>query len=218
MEVADEALARTTLEARVKERTAELSRAEERLRILSGRLLQAQDDERRRLARELHDSAGQMLAALKMNLVPLEKEVAAQYPRLGQFATNGIELVDELSKELRTMSYLLHPPLLDEAGLPSALRWYVEGFSARSGIDVTLAVAPDLPRLSREAETTIFRIVQESLTNIHRHSGSKAAALRIVHDANHTRVEIEDHGRGMTPNGSDQDQPVRVGVDRKSVV
>jgi len=212
VEVTAEVLARTTLEARVKERTAELSRAEERLRILSGRLLQAQDDERRRLARELHDSAGQMLAALKMNLVPLGEEVSKQSPRLGQLATNGIELVDELSKELRTMSYLLHPPLLDEAGLPSALRWYVEGFSARSGIQVTLAVAPDLPRLSREAETTIFRIVQESLTNIHRHSGSKEAALRIVHDANHTCVEIEDHGRGMTPNGSDQEQPVRVGV------
>jgi signal transduction histidine kinase len=182
------------------------------LRILSGRLLRAQDDERRRLARELHDSAGQMLAALKMNLVPLEEGAAQQSPRLGQLAANGIELVDDLSKELRTMSYLLHPPLLDEAGLPSALRWYVEGFSERSGIQVTLAVDPQLARLSREVETTIFRIVQESLTNIHRHSGSKEAELRIVHDALQTRVEIEDRGRGMMPNTSNEERPMRVGV------
>ena len=212
VEVTAEVLARTTLETRVKERTAELSEAEERLRILSGRLLRAQDDERRRLARELHDSAGQMLAALKMNLVPLEEGAAQQSPRLGQLAANGIELVDDLSKELRTMSYLLHPPLLDEAGLPSALRWYVEGFSERSGIQVTLAVDPQLARLSREVETTIFRIVQESLTNIHRHSGSKEAELRIVHDALQTRVEIEDRGRGMMPNTSNEERPMRVGV------
>jgi PAS domain S-box-containing protein len=212
VETTSEVLARTTLETRVQARTAELSEAEERLRILSGRLLQAQDDERRRLARELHDSAGQMLAALKMNLVPLGEGVTNQSPRLAQFAANGIELVDELSKELRTMSYLLHPPLLDEAGLPSALRWYAEGFSARSGIQVALDVDPDLPRLSREVETTIFRIVQESLTNIHRHSGSKNASIRVAHDSNDTRVEIQDQGRGMGHNSSRTDTPVRVGV------
>jgi PAS domain S-box-containing protein len=212
VDVTAEVLARTNLEARVQERTAELSEAEERLRVLSGRLLQAQDDERRRLARELHDSAGQMLAALKMNLVPLEQGIAAQNPRLGQLAANGIELVDELSKELRTMSYLLHPPLLDEAGLPSALRWYVEGFSQRSGIEVALEVDSELPRLSREVETTIFRIVQESLTNIHRHSGSKTASLHISHDPARTRVEIRDEGRGMEGDGSRAKGPVRVGV------
>jgi PAS domain S-box-containing protein len=212
VEVTGEVLARTTLEARVKERTAELSEAEERLRILSGRLLQAQDDERRRLARELHDSAGQMLAALKMNLIPLEKGVSAQSSQLGQFASNGIALVDELTKELRTMSYLLHPPLLDEAGLPSALRWYVEGFSERSGIGVVVEMDSDLPRLSRETETTIFRIVQESLTNIHRHSGSKSAAVRIIRDSHQTRVEIQDQGHGISQNGSENKGPVRVGV------
>jgi PAS domain S-box-containing protein len=212
VETTSEVLARTTLEARVQARTAELSEAEDRLRVLSGRLLQAQDDERRRLARELHDSAGQMLAALKMNLVPLGEGVTKENPRLAQFAANGIEIVDELSKELRTMSYLLHPPLLDEAGLPSALRWYAEGFSARSEIQVALDIDADLPRLSREVETTIFRIVQEALTNIHRHSGSKKASLRVTHDSSHTRVEIQDQGCGMRHRDVRADTPVRVGV------
>jgi signal transduction histidine kinase/FixJ family two-component response regulator len=212
IDVTEQVLARTQLEQRVKERTLELSEAEERLRVLSGRLLQARDDERRRLARELHDSAGQMLAALKMNLVPLQSEVARYDQRLQHFAEGGIQIVDDLSKELRTMSYLLHPPLLDEAGLPSALRWYVEGFSQRSGIDVNLALDPGLPRLPREVETTIFRIVQESLTNIHRHSGSKSATLTVVHDDTGTRVRIEDRGSGIAEYSAVSRMPMRVGV------
>ena len=212
VDVTDQVLARNQLEARVKERTAELSEAEVRLRILSNRLMRAQDDERRRLARELHDSAGQMLAALKMNLIPLEQGIARQSPHLSELAANGISLVDELSKELRTMSYLLHPPLLDEAGLPSALRWYIEGFSERSGIDVTLSVDPALPRLAQEVEMTIFRIVQESLTNIHRHSGGKAAAINVIHHQTTIRVEIQDNGRGIAQLSSAKNMPVRVGV------
>jgi PAS domain S-box-containing protein len=212
VDVTAEVLARTTLEERVQERTAELSKAEERLRILSGRLLQAQDDERRRLARELHDSAGQMLAALKMNLVPLEEGVGKHDARLGQFAANGVVLVNELSKELRTMSYLLHPPLLDEAGLPSALRWYAQGFSERRGIQVSLDIDNDLPRLPREVETTIFRIVQESLTNIHRHSGSKSASLHVEHDTAFTRVEIEDSGCGIGNSSLSDQRPTKIGV------
>jgi PAS domain S-box-containing protein len=210
--VTEQVLARNQLEARVKERTAELSEAEVRLRILSNRLMRAQDDERRRLARELHDSAGQMLAALKMNLVPLEQGIARQNPQMSEFAANGIALVDELSKELRTMSYLLHPPLLDEAGLPSALRWYVEGFSERSGIEVTLKVDPALPRLAQEVEMTIFRIAQESLTNIHRHSGSKAAIIELIHAGTNVRVEIRDRGKGITQLNSANNLPMRVGV------
>jgi signal transduction histidine kinase len=210
--VTEQVVARNLLEARVEERTAELSEAEVRLRILSNRLMRAQDDERRRLARELHDSAGQMLAALKMNLVPLEENLGPQNPQLKELAANGIGLVDELSKELRTMSYLLHPPLLDEAGLPSALRWYVEGFSERSGIVVTLSIDPALPRLSQDVEMTIFRIVQESLTNIHRHSGSKAAVINVLHDGMSMRVEIQDSGRGITQLDSVSNMPVRVGV------
>jgi len=124
--------------------------AEHKLRALNSRLLQAQDDERRRLARDLHDSAGQILVALKMNLFPLHQELEKQNPALAGIASSSVELVDELSKQLRTMSHLLHPPLLDEAGLPSALRWYVEGFAERSGIAVDLQLDPNLPRLPQE--------------------------------------------------------------------
>jgi len=182
------------------------------LRALNNRLLRAQDDERRRLARELHDSAGQMLVALSMNLVPLEQSLAKQNPELDKLAVSSIGLVDELSKELRTMSHLLHPPLLDEAGLKSALRWYVEGFAERSGIQVDLQLDSNLPRLPQEVETTIFRIVQESLTNIHRHSGRKKASLRIDHDTKNTRVEIRDEGRGIAQFNSAKNMPTRAGV------
>ena len=212
VEVTEQVVARTQLEARVKERTAELEEAEQRLRTLNNRLLRAQDEERRRLARELHDSAGQMLVALSMNLVPLEQSLAKQNPELTKLATSSMELVDELSKELRTMSHLLHPPLLDEAGLKSALRWYVEGFAERSGIKVELHLDPNLPRLAQEVETTIFRIVQESLTNIHRHSGSKTAFLRIEHGAQNTRVEIRDEGKGISQFNSAKNMPTRAGV------
>ncbi|HEY3619247.1 MAG TPA: response regulator [Candidatus Sulfotelmatobacter sp.] len=212
VEVTEQVVARSQLEARVKERTAELEEAEQRLRTLNNRLLRAQDEERRRLARELHDSAGQMLVALSMNLVPLEQSLAKQNPELDKLAVSSIGLVDELSKELRTMSHLLHPPLLDEAGLKSALRWYVEGFAERSGIQVDLQLDSKLPRLPQEVETTIFRIVQESLTNIHRHSGSKKASLRIDQDAKNTRVEIRDEGRGISQFNSAKNLPTRAGV------
>jgi PAS domain S-box-containing protein len=212
VEVTEQVIARNQLEARVKERTFELEDAEERLRALNSRLLRAQDDERRRLARELHDSAGQILAALSMSLIPLEQELSHQNQELTKLATSSIALVDELSKELRTMSHLLHPPLLDEAGLKSALRWYVEGFAERSGVQVDLQLDGDFPRLSQEFETTIFRIVQESLTNIHRHSGSKSAALRIEHRLGNTRVEIRDEGRGIAQFDYSKNRPLKVGV------
>ena len=212
VEVTEQVIARNQLEARVKERTFELEEAEERLRALNSRLLRAQDDERRRLARELHDSAGQILAALSMSLIPLEQELSHQNQELTKLASSSIALVDELSKELRTMSHLLHPPLLDEAGLKSALRWYVEGFAERSGVQVDLQLDGELPRLSQEFETTIFRIVQESLTNIHRHSGSKSAALRIEHRLGNTRVEIRDEGRGIAQFDYSKNRPLKVGV------
>jgi len=159
---------------------SERKRTEESLRLLSGRLLQAQDEERRRLARELHDSAGQILAALSMNLSPLG-------------------LINELSKQLRTTSHLLHPPLLDEVGLRSALQVYLEGFMERSKIKVEFESPDDFGRLSQEMETTIFRIVQECLTNIHRHSGSPIAKIRVVRRDNQVRVEVEDKGKGIPP-------------------
>ena len=184
------------LEEAVRERTVELDRTNDNLRELTARLLQLQDDERRRIARELHDSVGQMLTALGMNLAAVGTDIE----RLVKTATTvneSAELVQELSKEVRTISHLLHPPLLDEAGLASALRWYVEGFAQRSKIQVELEFPEDLARLSRECETAIFRTVQECLTNIHRHSESPTARICIVASDGDIRVEVEDRGKGI---------------------
>jgi PAS domain S-box-containing protein len=185
------------LEARVRERTSELNYAQERLRMLSARLLQMQDDERRRIARELHDTAGQILVALNLILVPVEEELQKIDSGLTMKITESLRLVEELSRDLRTMSHLLHPPLLDEAGLQSAVRWYVEGFAERSKIEVDLRLDSSLGRLSAEMETAIFRIVQECLTNIHRHSGSSRASIAITRDTDSIRVAISDQGKGM---------------------
>ncbi len=189
--------AREQLEANVKARTSELNHAQERLRMLTGRLLRMQDDERRRIARELHDTAGQMLVALNLTLVPVEEELLKKDSELAKQITASLGLIEELSRELRTMSHLLHPPLLDEAGLLSAVRWYVEGFAERSKIEVDLHLDSEVGRLSPELETAIFRIVQECLTNIHRHSGSKSASIVIARDPHGIRVEIRDQGHGM---------------------
>ena len=185
------------LDGKVKERTAELDRAQERLRMLSARLLQMQDDERRRIARELHDSAGQILVALNLNLAPVEEELHKNNPGLAGQIAESLRLIEELSRDLRTMSHLLHPPLLDEAGLLSAVRWYVEGFAERSKIRVDLQLDPQIGRLPAELETAIFRIVQECLTNIHRHSGSSSASIFITRDPDDIRIEIRDQGRGL---------------------
>ena len=172
-------------------------RAEESLRALTARLLQLQDDERRRIARELHDSAGQILVALDINLSLVQKNEGLA-PNAANAVRESIALVQQLSKELRTTSHLLHPPLLDESGLPSAVRWFVDGFAKRSKISVDLEIAPDLGRLPRELETTIFRMVQECLTNIHRHSGSPTASIRIARNSNHVSVAVRDRGKGMS--------------------
>jgi PAS domain S-box-containing protein len=185
------------LDARVKERTSELDQARGRLRMLSARLLQMQDDERRRIARELHDSAGQILVALNLNLAPVEEELQKNNSGLAGQITESLRLIEELSRDLRTMSHLLHPPLLDEAGLLSAVRWYVEGFAERSKIQVDLHLDPKIGRLPAELETAIFRIVQECLTNIHRHSGSSSASIFITLDLHDIRVEICDQGKGL---------------------
>jgi len=197
--------AHSQLEARVKERTSELDQAQERLRMLSARLLQMQDDERRRIARELHDTAGQILVALNLNLVPMEEELRKTNSRFVVQLTESLRLIEELSRDLRTMSHLLHPPLLDEAGLKSAVRWYVEGFAARSKIEVDLHLDPGLGRLPAELETAMFRIVQECLTNIHRHSGSSSASIVIAHNTDNVTIEIRDRGKGMP-------MPIRAGV------
>jgi signal transduction histidine kinase len=186
------------LEEAVLQRTVELDRTNQNLRELSARLLQLQDDERRRIARELHDSVGQMLAALGMNLAVVGTDIE-RLSKIANTVNDSAALVQELSKEVRTISHLLHPPLLDEAGLASALRWYVEGFAQRSKIEVDLEFPVDFGRLPRESETAIFRTVQECLTNIHRHSESPTAAIRIAASDDHVRVEVQDHGKGIPP-------------------
>src|SRR6266478_798850 len=190
----------------------ERKRAEESLRELSGRLLQMQDEERRRIARELHDSAGQILAALSMNLTPLEPEANKISPSAARAITESLGLVNELSKELRTISHLLYPPLLDEVGLSSALRLFLEGFEKRSKIKVNLDIPGNFERLPPELETAIFRVVQECLTNIHRHSGSRVAAIRVTRDGNEVKVEVRDQGKGMPSGGNGSHKKVGVGI------
>lgn len=178
----------------------ERKRVEESLRALSGRLLRLQDDERRRIARELHDSAGQQLAALGMNLDQLESGSAQTWsPDARAMIQESRDFVTQLSTELRTISHLLHPPLLDEVGLSSALRAFLEGFMQRSKIKVDFEIPDDFGRLPQDWETAIFRVVQECLTNIHRHSGSPVANIRITRDGDQICVRVEDHGKGIPP-------------------
>ena len=193
-----------TLEVRVSERTAELKTANDGLRHLSARLLQLQDDERRRIARELHDSVGQLLAAINMNMAVIQRESDKLGPEANNALVENESLVQQISREIRTISHLLHPPLLDEAGLPSALRWYVEEFSKRSGIDVTLDCSPSVGRFSCELETAIFRIVQECLGNIHRHAQTPVAAVRLETSEGWARLVVSDQGRGISPDKQEE--------------
>jgi signal transduction histidine kinase len=197
VDVTEKVLARTQLEQRFQERSAELAHAEENLRTLNHRLIETQEDERKRLARELHDSAGQWLAALKWKISAIQEEIGAQNAALAKKASESVHMVDELTKELRTLSQLLHPPALDEAGLSPALRSYVDGIAERSGLIVDLDMDPRMGRLPRDVETAIFRIVQESLTNVHRHAQTKRACVRLAHDSGTVQVEIQDHGQGI---------------------
>jgi PAS domain S-box-containing protein len=177
----------------------ERKRAEESLRLLSAQLLHLQDQERRRIARELHDSAGQILTALGLNLSLVQSENGNTGSRTAKAIEESVSLVQELSRELRTISHLLHPPLLDEVGLASALRSYLDGFTERSKIKVDLELPEDLGRLPQDLETAIFRIVQECLTNIHRHSQSPVARIRIRRTDSEVSLEVEDRGKGIPP-------------------
>jgi PAS domain S-box-containing protein len=168
-------------------------RAERAARSLSGRILTLQDDERRRIARDLHDSLGQYLTALKMNLDLLFAGGNEQ----GSRASECLEIVDRCLTETRTISHLLHPPLLDETGFSSAARWYVDGFAQRSGVKVNLDLSPDLGRLGKDVEIALFRAVQEALTNVHRHSGASVVDVRLRVEGKQIRLEIKDNGRGI---------------------
>jgi signal transduction histidine kinase len=191
------ALINETLEKRVGERTAELKEANEGLRELSNRLLQTQDDERKRIARGLHDSVGQLLAAIQMNNGSIEKDASRLGPSAVRALSENRALVDQVMQSIRTISHLLHPPLLDELGIRSALGWYVEEFGRRSGIKVSLECGSTVGRFSPELETAIFRIVQESLGNVHRHSGSTTAVVRLNAKDHHVQLDISDAGRGI---------------------
>jgi signal transduction histidine kinase len=176
--------------------------AQDAARQLSARLLQVQDEERRKLARELHDSAGQVIAALLMNMNQLM--TANRDGNRDRLLSDSEALLQSLSKEIRTVSHLLHPPLLDEVGLSSALQWYVDGFAKRSGISTALELAADFGRVNPEIEIAIFRVVQECLTNVHRHSGSSEAIVRLNRSPEVVLLEIQDKGSGISPEKQSQ--------------
>jgi signal transduction histidine kinase len=187
---AEEALQRAhdELESLVEQRTAALRR-------LSSRLLHVQDEERRRIARELHDSLGQYLTATKINL-----DLLAQSDHLSERLREAQELLERAISDTRTLSHLLHPPLLDEAGLASAATWYVEGFGQRSGIKASLEIPADLRRLPVPVETALFRILQEALTNVHRHARSPAVDIRLCVADAAVHLSIRDYGKGFPEN------------------
>ncbi len=178
-------------------RNAEVVQQSEQLRELSQKLLQIQEDERRHVARELHDSAGQTLTALGMSLAHVAQLAEQKAPQFVKDLNQTQEFVQQLSQEIRTMSYLLHPPLLDESGLPVALRWYAQGLAERSAMNITVNIPEDLGRFAHEMELMMFRLVQECLTNIHRHSGSKTADISVWRDGDHVCLEVQDEGKGI---------------------
>jgi len=224
-------LAHDELESRVEKRTTELRqaneelgrqilerrRAEESLRDLSGRLLNLRDEEQRRIARELHDSTVQIMGAVAIDLEKIQQVIpGAGSAKLQSLIEDASELVERATAELRTMSYLLHPPILDDLGLDGALPWYASGFSTRSGIKVTVDLPSNLGRMPHEVEVTLFRIVQEALTNIHRHSGSATAEIVITRDGNRVCLKVVDHGKGfqreLLENPGDTSSVVGVGI------
>lgn len=177
------------LEALVTARTAELQK-------LTQRLLKVQDEERRKIARDLHDSTGQTLAALKMSIMFLQRSCEHDAPKLA-LISEVETLADQALDEIRTTSYLLHPPLLDEVGFACAAEWYIEGFSKRSGINVRAEIARSRERLPRSMEVALFRVLQESLTNVHRHSGASEASINFKQQGEAVILEVRDFGKGI---------------------
>ncbi|NDB75338.1 MAG: sensor histidine kinase, partial [Verrucomicrobia bacterium] len=201
------------MERRVRARTDELTKAnsslqseiadrkekEEMLRQLSGHLMQAQDQERRRIARELHDNSGQTLAAIAVNLSRIENLVPDAPLKVRNLVADTAAMAEQTSREIRTISYLLHPPLLEEAGLLSAIGWLANGFTQRSGIKTEVDAPVEFERLPADIEVTIFRIVQETLTNVARHSGSKTAFIKVTRQPGEIVLEVRDEGTGIPP-------------------
>ncbi len=207
--------ARQTLEEKVDERTRELqaalanlqaeikvrAEAEEARRRISARMLSIQDEERRRIARELHDSIGQTLAALKMTISALSKMTSATAqpsPAISKCWDDVNALIDEAIRETRTISHLLHPPMLDELGFAASASWYITGFARRSGIEVNVELPDEQPRFTESMDLTLFRVLQECLTNILRHSGSKKAEVRLEIAGQEVVLSIRDYGKGMS--------------------
>jgi PAS domain S-box-containing protein len=191
---------------------SERVRAEEELQRLSGQLLRLQDEERRRMARDLHDSTGQDLVALATTLSQLHASIPSSSRRLRKLASQSQALADQCIREVRTLSYLLHPPMLDEAGLEDAIRHYAGGFTERTGIEVELEISPRLGRMKPDAEMALFRVVQESLTNIQRHSGSSQAQIRIEREPGKITLEISDKGSGISGNVRRQNGKLSLGL------
>jgi two-component system, NarL family, sensor kinase len=183
-----------SVNTKLRQEVEEKTRAENLLRQLNQRVVQSQDEERRRIARELHDSVGQELAALTMSVTMLGSRIP------DEFRPDVEDILSQIHGCIKDVpiSHLLHPPLLDEGGLSSALSWYVGEFSRRGGIHVDLDMPPELERMKSEVETAIFRIVQESLTNIHRHSGARKARISIGRGDGTVRMSISDDGRGIS--------------------
>lgn len=182
----------------------ERKRYQEQLQALSGKLMQVQDEERRRIARDLHDSTGQKLVALKLSL--------EQHRSSSRGSADEVKLVDDILQDIRTLSQLLHPPLLEESGLLSAVRWLVEGFSSRSGINVTFNSADKIDRLPPDVELALFRVIQEALNNIHRHSEASAAELDVKKLNDSLVLTISDDGKGMHAPAGKKPGPATLGV------
>lgn len=201
-----------TLDAEVRARTRELEEQSTRVRQLSWRLLRNQDQERRHIARELHDSVGQTLTVLDINLELFMQEAGYRSSDVASKIEEIQKTVQQLHREIRTTSYLLHPPLLDESGLYSAISLYLQGLRERSRLEVPFEMSEQFGRLPSELELVIFRLMQECLTNVHRHSESKTASIRIVRESNQISLEIKDQGKGMSPARLAEIQSGRSGV------
>jgi PAS domain S-box-containing protein len=197
----------------------ERKRAEEGFRKLSGQLLQLQDEERRKIARDLHDVTGQDLVALSSTLGHLQATTPGTNRKSKKVLSQCQTLTDRCIREIRTLSYLLHPPMLDEAGLEDAIRHYMGGFAERTGIDVRLEVSPNFGRLAREEEMALFRVMQESLVNIHRHSGSLSASILLDRTEQKILLQMSDKGRGIRGDGHGRNKclPAAAGVGIQSM-